>query len=153
MFNFAGLLNRKYKKISGKVRFVGLRSLPKNLPHKNFCALISTGYGLISSEEINASKKIIRKVLGKNKRIKILTRVFPFIPLTGKPLEVRMGRGKGSRIRKWVYNVKPGKILYEIRNVSLKAGRVALLQASNKLSISTKIIGFLKLKSLGSDSF
>lgn len=147
MFNFSGLLNRKYKKIQGKVRFVGVRLLPKNLPNKNFCALISTGYGLLSASEIDASKKIIRKVIGKNRKIKVLTRIFPFIPLMGKPLEVRMGRGKGSRIRKWVYNVTPGKILFELRNISYKNGKNALAAASNKLSVSTKIVGSLKLKS------
>lgn len=147
MFNFSGLLNRKYKKINGKVKFSGLRFLPKNLPSKNLCALISSSYGLLSASEIEAARKDIRKALGKNKKIKILTRIFPYIPLTGKPLEVRMGRGKGSRIRKWVYFVKPGKILFEIRNVSFKTGRLAFQGAVRKLSIKTKILKSLKLKS------
>jgi large subunit ribosomal protein L16 len=148
MFNFSGLLNRKYKKINGKVKFSGLRLLPKNLPSKNFCALISNSYGLLSASEIDAARKVIKKSIGKNRKIKLLTRIFPYIPLTGKPLEVRMGRGKGSRIRKWVYFVKPGKVLFEIRNISYKSGALAFLNASEKLSIKTRILRSLKLKSL-----
>jgi len=147
MFNFSGLLNRKFNKINGKVKFSGIRIIPKNLPDKNFSALISTSYGLLSASEIDAAKKIIRKIVGKNRKIKVLTRVFPYIPLTGKPSEVRMGRGKGSRIRKWVCFIKPGKILFEIRNISYKNALIALMTASQKLSIDTRVIGALKLKS------
>src|SRR5690242_18163780 len=133
MFNFSGLLNKKYKKINGKVKFSGVRVIPKNLPDKNFSALISVGYGLLSASEIDSARKIIRKIIGKNRKIKVLTRIFPYLPLTGKPAEVRMGRGKGSRIRKWVCFVKPGKILFEIKNISYKSAYIALATASEKL--------------------
>jgi large subunit ribosomal protein L16 len=148
MFNFSGLLNRKYKKINGKVKFSGVRLIPKNLPSKNFSAIISVGYGLLSASEIDSARKIIRKMVGKNRKIKILTRIFPYIPLTGKPSEVRMGRGKGSRIRKWVCFVKPGKILFEIKNISYKSAFGALTMAAEKLSVNTRIVRALKLKSL-----
>jgi len=144
MFKFSKLLDKKFKKTSSKVKFSGLRFLPINLPNIRFCILISINYGLISSSEMESCRKAIKKVIGKSKRIKILIRMFPYIPLTGKPLEVRMGRGKGSRIRKWVYFIKPGKILFEIKNISHKFGRLALKAASKKLSVKTKILAVKK---------
>jgi large subunit ribosomal protein L16 len=146
-FNFSNLLNRKYKKFFGKVRFVGVRLLPQSLISGNSCIMISSSYGLLSAQELEAGRKVIRKILGKNKRIKLLLRVFPYIPLTGKPAEVRMGRGKGSRIRKWVCFVKPGKIIFEILNVSVRKGMLSLKKAESKLSIKTKILSVIKKKS------
>lgn len=146
-FNFSGLLNRKFKKINSKVRFVGIRKIFIKMQHKRTSILCSIGYGLLSSSEIEAGRKLIRKMLGKSKRIKILVRIFPYILLTGKPAEVRMGRGKGSKIRKWVCFVKPGKILYEIKNISNKRGKFILLKASEKLSVKTKPLSLFKMKS------
>lgn len=148
VFNFSGLLNRKYKKVFGKVRFVGINDLNRNIFKKNTCVLLSSGYGLLSASQIEAGRRSIKKVLGKSRRIKLLVRIFPYIPLTGKPSEVRMGRGKGSRIRKWVSFVKPGKVLFEIRNVSLKKGQFALSKAALKLSVKSKFLYLNNLKSL-----
>jgi len=148
VFNFSGLLNRKYKKINGKVRFVGIRQLPKNVNSFRCSVLCSVGYGLLSASEIEAARRVIRKVIGKNRRIKVMTRVFPYIPLTGKPSEVRMGRGKGSRIRKWVSFVKPGKVIFEIKNISSKKGLYALRKAAEKISVRSKFISLIRLRSL-----
>ena len=147
MFNFSGLLNRKYKKYFGKVKFSGIRMIPHKLPSQvKMSLLVSTGYGLLSSAQLESARKVIRKSLGKTRKVKVLLRVFPYISLTGKPSEVRMGRGKGSRIRKWVSFVKPGKIIFELRNVSLKGGNNALKKAANKLAVKTKIFRSFKLK-------
>jgi large subunit ribosomal protein L16 len=147
VFNFSGLLNRKYKKINGKVRFVGIRFLPKNIISNKTVILVSSGYGLLSSSEIEAVRRSIRKSIGKSRKIRLISRIYPYIPLTGKPSEVRMGRGKGSRIRKWVYFSRPGKILFELRNLSYKRAIFAFNKASEKLSLSTKILKIFKLKS------
>jgi large subunit ribosomal protein L16 len=147
VFSFSGLINRKFKKINGKVRFVGVRNLPKNLYYGKTSVLVSCGYGLISASEIEAVRRSIRKNIGKSKRVKLLTRIYPYIPLTGKPSEVRMGRGKGSKIRKWVYFCKPGKILFELKNLSSKRASIALNKASEKLAVVTKILNVFKLKS------
>lgn len=146
-FKFEGLLNRKYKKINGKVRFVGVRLLPNTVVSKRTTLLVSNGYGLLSASELEAARRILKKVIGKSRSIGVFLRVFPFIPLTGKPSEVRMGRGKGSRIRKWVYSVKPGKILFEISNISPKRGFLACRRAAEKLSVGTKILRMFKLRS------
>jgi len=70
---------------------------------------------------------------------KIWIRVFPDKPLTAKPAETRMGKGKGSP-DSWVCVVKPGVVLYEMEGVSEEIAREALRLAAHKLSLSTKFI-------------
>jgi large subunit ribosomal protein L16 len=66
----------------------------------------------------------------------IWIRVFPDVPITKKPLEVRMGSGKGN-VEYWVAKVKPGKILFEMEGVDEKTAREAFRLAGAKLSVST----------------
>ena len=66
-------------------------------------------------------------------------RVFPDKPLTKKPLETRMGKGKGS-VEEWVMNIKPGRILFEMAGVSDELAREAMTRAAHKLPFKTKII-------------
>lgn len=70
---------------------------------------------------------------------KLWIRVFPWKPITKKPTEVRMGKGKGDP-EFWVEVVKPGRILYEIEGVSEQVARRAMQLAANKLPIKTRII-------------
>ncbi len=70
---------------------------------------------------------------------KIWIRIFPDFPITQKPSEVRMGKGKGN-VSFWVCNVKPGKILYEIAGANLKILENALLFATIKLPIKVRLI-------------
>ena len=70
---------------------------------------------------------------------KVWLRVFPNIPVSKKPVEVRMGKGKGSP-EYWVCRVKPGRILFEVDGVSEKVAREALYKASAKLPIKCKFI-------------
>lgn len=65
--------------------------------------------------------------------------VFPDKPLTAKPLETRMGKGKGS-VDKWVMNIKPGRICFEMAGVSDELAREALTLAQHKLPFKTKIV-------------
>jgi large subunit ribosomal protein L16 len=74
------------------------------------------------------------------KRIgKVWIRVFPDVPVSKKPIEVRMGSGKGAP-EYWVARVKPGRILFEIDGVPDAVARQALLLGAAKLSIKTKIV-------------
>ena len=66
-------------------------------------------------------------------------RIFPDRPMTSKPAETRMGKGKGA-LDHWVAAVKPGRILFEIAGVSEERAREALRRASHKLPIKTKFI-------------
>ena len=70
---------------------------------------------------------------------KVWSRVFPNIPVSKKPTEVRMGKGKGSP-EFWACRVKPGRILFEVDGVSEQVAREALYKASAKLPIKTKFI-------------
>ena len=70
---------------------------------------------------------------------KVYINIFPHMPKTAKPLEVRMGSGKGA-VDKWVAVVKEGKIMFEISGVSVEVAREALRLASHKLPIKTKFI-------------
>ena len=66
-------------------------------------------------------------------------RTFPDIPITKKPAEVRMGKGKGAT-DSWVARIKPGKIIYEMEGISREVAKEALRLAARKLSIKTRFI-------------
>ncbi len=70
---------------------------------------------------------------------KVWSRIFPNIPVSKKPTEVRMGKGKGAP-EFWACRVKPGRILFEVDGVSEEVAREALYKASTKLPIKTKFI-------------
>ena len=70
---------------------------------------------------------------------KVWLRIFPNIPVSKKPTEVRMGKGKGSP-EFWACRVKPGRILFEVDGVSEEVAKIALYKASAKLPIKTKFI-------------
>ena len=70
---------------------------------------------------------------------KVWTRIFPNIPVSKKPTEVRMGKGKGAP-EYWACRVKPGRIIFEVDGIDESTARVALYKASTKLPIKTKFI-------------
>ena len=70
---------------------------------------------------------------------KVWIRVFPARPVTAKPLETRQGSGKGAPVG-WCAPVKPGRILYEIKGVSLELAKEALTRAAHKLPVKTVIV-------------
>lgn len=91
----------------------------------------------LTSRQIEATRRII---IRKMKRLGFLwIRVFPDTPVTAKPTENRMGKGKGS-VAFWVSKVKKGQILYEISGISLENAKKILKAGSNKLPIKTKFI-------------
>jgi len=93
--------------------------------------------GRINSKEIKTFRQLIQKFLKKQGRLKI--HIFPDTPITRKPLEVRMGKGKGS-VNHWVFKVRPGDILFEIQlKSSLSIIRILKL-VQMRLKIKTKII-------------
>jgi large subunit ribosomal protein L16 len=93
--------------------------------------------GRIDSRQIEAARiTMTRKI---NRSGKTWIRVFPDKPLTAKPLETRMGKGKGS-VDKWVMNIKPGRIIFEMAGVEEELSRAALTLAIHKLPFKAKII-------------
>lgn len=93
--------------------------------------------GFLSSKQIEAARVAMSRYVKKDGKIWI--RIFPNKPMTRKPAEVRMGKGKGS-VDSWVAVIKPGKILYEIDGIKRTIAFMALKKAAAKLPFSIKII-------------
>ncbi|WP_343126496.1 50S ribosomal protein L16 [Buchnera aphidicola] len=90
--------------------------------------------GRLTSRQIESARRTMTRYV---KRLgKIWIRIFPDKPITQKPLEVRMGKGKGN-VEYWVSLIQPGKILYEIKGITEEESRVALKLAASKLPIKT----------------
>ena len=94
-----------------------------------------TGRGRITARQIEAARRAISRHVKRGGRLWI--RVFPDKPVSKKPLEVRMGKGKGNP-EYWVALVQPGRVLYEIQGVDEALARQAFKLASAKLPISTE---------------
>jgi large subunit ribosomal protein L16 len=99
--------------------------------------LKATGRGRLTARQIEAARRAISRHIKRGGKIWI--RVFPDKPITQKPLEVRMGKGKGN-VEYWVALIQPGKILYEMEGVDETIAREAFALASAKLPISTTFV-------------
>jgi large subunit ribosomal protein L16 len=93
--------------------------------------------GWITNRQIEAARIAITRHMKRSGRMWI--RIFPDKPITKKPTETRMGKGKGAP-EGWVAVVKPGKILFEVDGVADAVAREALRLASHKLPVATKIV-------------
>ena len=91
----------------------------------------------ITARQIEAARRALTRHMKRSGRVWI--RVYPDVPVSKKPLEVRMGSGKGAP-EFWVARVKPGRILFEIDGVSVVTAREALTLAAAKLPIKTRFI-------------
>lgn len=100
-------------------------------------ALKATVCGYMSNQQIEAARITINRTMKRGGKVWI--RVFPDKPLTKKPAETRMGKGKGSP-ESWVAVIRPGTILYEISGVSEEIAIKALSLAGNKLPFATKVV-------------
>ncbi|MCH9814805.1 MAG: 50S ribosomal protein L16 [Epsilonproteobacteria bacterium] len=100
-------------------------------------ALKATEGGRIGSRQIEAARIAMTRHV--KREAKSWIRVFPDKPLTAKPLETRMGKGKGA-VDRWVMNIKPGRIIFEMAGVSEELAREALTLARHKLPFKTKIV-------------
>ena len=99
--------------------------------------LKATEPGRITARQIEASRRAITRHIRRIGRVWI--RVFPDVPVSQKPAEVRMGSGKGTP-EFWVARVKPGRILFELDGVPAALAQEAFLLAAAKLSIATKVV-------------
>jgi large subunit ribosomal protein L16 len=100
-------------------------------------ALKAVECGRMTAQQIEAARITISRTVKRGGKMWI--RVFPDKPLTKKPAETRMGKGKGSP-EQWVAPVKPGRILYELTGVDEELAVKALRLAGNKLPFATKVI-------------
>ncbi len=100
-------------------------------------ALQATQCGRLTARQIEAARMAIQRKV--KRQGKLFIRVFPDKPLTKKPLETRMGKGKGS-VEAWVANIKPGKVLYEIEGIPEDLAREAFRVAGHKLPIGVQFM-------------
>jgi large subunit ribosomal protein L16 len=100
-------------------------------------ALKATGRGRITARQIEAARRTMTRHVKRGGKIWI--RVFPDKPITTKPLEVRMGKGKGS-VEYWVAQIQPGKVLFEMSGVPEELATEAFALAAAKLPVSTTIV-------------
>jgi large subunit ribosomal protein L16 len=91
----------------------------------------------ITARQIEAARRAITRQMKRQGRVWI--RIFPDLPVTSKPTEVRMGKGKGS-VDYWAARVKPGRIMFEIDGVSEELAREALRLGAAKLSVRTRFV-------------
>jgi large subunit ribosomal protein L16 len=99
--------------------------------------LQATGRGRVTARQIEAGRRAMTRHIRRGGKVWI--RIFPDKPVTQKPLEVRMGKGKGS-VEYWVAQVQPGKMLYEMEGVSEELATEAFRLAAAKLPISTRVV-------------
>lgn len=125
----------KYRKVQ-RGRRTGAAKGGTNVDFGQF-ALKSLQDGWITSRQIEAARIAMTRKIKRGGKVWI--RVFPDKPITKKPAEVRMGKGKGAP-EMWVAVVKPGRILFELEGVSEELAREAITLAGHKLPLKTKFV-------------
>jgi large subunit ribosomal protein L16 len=119
-----------------KSNFVGPVNTLNNKCY-NTLSLKTLNFGRITGKQLEAMYKCINKHIKKFGRV--ILRIFPQTPITKKPTEVRMGKGKGN-VSFWVVKIKSGIVICEIETNSILLAIKALKQAQKKISIKTKIV-------------
>jgi large subunit ribosomal protein L16 len=125
----------KFRK-AHKGRIHGLASSAANLSFGQF-GLKAMEPERITARQIEAARRALTRNMKRAGRVWI--RVFPDVPVSKKPLEVRMGSGKGAP-ELWVARVKPGRILFEIDGVPVEVAKQSLALAAAKLPIKTRFV-------------
>tara|TARA_R110000787_G_scaffold73495_1_gene163846 strand:+ start:4356 stop:4769 length:414 start_codon:yes stop_codon:yes gene_type:complete len=125
----------KYRKQQkGRNRGLALRGSKVSFGEYGLKAL---GRGRLTARQIEAARRAMTRHVKRGGKIWI--RVFPDKPVTQKPLEVRMGKGKGN-VEYWVALIRPGKVLYEMEGVSEEIAREAFALAAAKLPLKTTFV-------------
>lgn len=91
----------------------------------------------LTARQIEACRRAVSRGLGKGGRVWV--RVFPDLPVSKKPAEVRMGKGKGS-VEFWAAKVKPGRVLFEVAGVSFEVAQEAFRLGAIKLPMQTRVV-------------
>ncbi|GAB4121974.1 MAG: 50S ribosomal protein L16 [Gammaproteobacteria bacterium] len=125
----------KFRK-THKGRNRGLAQVGNQVSFGEF-GLKATTRGQITARQIEAARRAITRHVKRGGKLWI--RVFPDKPITKKPIEVRMGKGKGN-VEYWVAPIQPGRMLYEIEGVSEDVARQAFTLAAAKLSVKTTFV-------------
>ena len=125
----------KYRKMQ-KGRLRGKATRGNNVTDGEY-GLQSLELGFITSNQIEAARVAMTRYVKRGGKVWI--KIFPDKPITKKPAETRMGKGKGA-VEYWVAAVKPGRVMFEIAGVPEETAREALRLAANKLSVKCKFV-------------
>lgn len=125
----------KFRKIQ-KGRNRGLANTGNKVSFGEY-GLKAVDRGRITARQIEAARRAMTRHIKRGGRIWI--RIFPDTPISTKPLEVRMGKGKGN-VDYWVAKIQPGKMLYEMEGVSEELAREAFQLAASKLPVKTTFV-------------
>jgi large subunit ribosomal protein L16 len=125
----------KYRK-QHKGRNRGLAQRGNSVAFGDF-GLKATGRARMTARELEAARRAMTRYVKRGGQIWI--RVFPDVPITSKPLEVRQGKGKGN-VEYYVARVQPGKVLFEMEGVAEDIAREAFRLAASKLSVETTFV-------------
>lgn len=128
----------KFKKIK-KVKVYGIE-LKSNNPMPNFYGIKAISSGRMTSQQIESIRRLISRKMQKSGFVQL--KVFPFFAVSGKPIEVRMGRGKGN-LKYWCFPVKPGRLIVEFHGVSSQLAIEMNKLINNKVPFTTKLVKFL----------
>ena len=122
---------KKYKK--GKLKKIEYKSNKLKFGIVGIKAIES---GIITARQIESSRQTITRKISRKGKLWI--RIYPNIPITSKPSEVRMGKGKG-KVNHWISRIRAGQVLFELCGVDLHLASLALKSGKYKLPIKTKI--------------
>jgi len=125
----------KYRKMQ-KGRNRGISFVANKVSFGEY-GLKATTHGHLTSRQIEAARRCVTRFVKRGGKLWI--RVYPDKPITKKPIEVRMGAGKGN-VEYWVAVVQPGRMLYEIEGISEAEAREAFRLAAAKLSVQTQFV-------------
>ena len=125
----------KFRKVQ-KGRNRGLAQVGNKVSFGDF-GLKALERGRMTSRQIEAGRRVMTRHVKRGGKIWI--RVFPDKPITNKPLEVRMGKGKGS-VEYWVAQIQPARVLYEMQGVNEELAREAFALAAAKLPFKTQFV-------------
>src|SRR5215471_16519644 len=128
-------IRTKFRK-AHKGRIHGLATSAKDLAFGQY-GLKALEPERITARQIEAARRALTRHMKRSGRVWI--RLFPDVPVSKKPLEVRMGSGKGTP-ELWVARVKPGRILFEVDGVSVEVAKEALALAAAKLPVKTRFV-------------
>lgn len=111
------------------------RQLKKNFNY----ALKSCSSGYVTLVQLRAMGSYLKRNI-KKRTGGVMRRIFPYVPMTKKPAEVRMGKGKGSKVYNEIYPIRPGKIIFELRRIRASSAIFYLNLIASKLSVATRVV-------------
>lgn len=128
--------HRKWQTLREHPDKVGVATRGATVAFGSF-GLKATSPARVRSNQIEAARKVVSRTIGKTGKMWI--RIFPDMPFTKKPAEVKMGKGKGEP-EGYQVPVKPGRVMFEVDGVSEEVAREALRKAGTKLPMTTKVV-------------